>query len=80
VTVFDLDILEFEFPCPRCGFYNPVTFRQVRFRDVTICCGCKRNVQLDDYMNEYRLARRRINSALNALRDSLKSQTIAMRL
>jgi hypothetical protein len=78
--MLDLDARTFEFPCPKCGFYNPVYLRQVRLRDVIICRGCKRDLQLDDHMNDYRLARRRIQNALKTLQRSLGSHTITIRL
>ena len=61
-----------EFPCPRCGFYNTIFFKQVRLRDVIICRGCKSNVQLDDWMNEYRKAERTVRKAMQELEKNLK--------
>ena len=45
---------EIEFPCSKCGFYNPATLRQVISGDVVICRGCKSSVQLDDHLNSIR--------------------------
>ena len=52
----NLDKIEVEVECPRCGFGNPVWLRQARLRDVVICRGCKANIQLDDGMNTVRKA------------------------
>ena len=42
--MFDLDKFEIEIPCPRCGFDEPATIKQVRLDDVVICRSCKRNL------------------------------------
>ena len=80
--VFDLDRGAIDFPCPSCGFYNPAFLKQVRLRDVLICRGCKCNIQLDDHMNELRVARRRIRESLGHLSDAIKgaSTTIEIKL
>lgn len=65
--MFSLDRLSIDVPCPRCGFYNYVFLGQVKLRDVIICRGCKINLQLDDYMNEYRKAEMQIRSAVEGL-------------
>lgn len=70
--MLDLDKHTIEFPCPKCGFYNPAFLRQVRFRDVIICRGCKCNIRLDDHMNEYDRARRRMQRSIEQLGNTLK--------
>lgn len=65
--MFSLDKLSIDVPCPRCGFYNDIFLKQVKVRDVVICRGCKGNIQLDDYMNEYLKANRRIRKAIKDL-------------
>ncbi len=60
----DLDKVEVETDCPRCGFHNPVFLKQARLRDVVICRGCKSNIRLDDYMNTVRKGRQSLQRAL----------------
>ena len=69
-----------DFPCPRCGFYNPIFLKQARLRDVVICRGCKTNIQLDDQMNECRNALRAIRRAGQELEDALGDATIRIEL
>jgi len=45
-SLLDLDKQSFDFPCPRCGFFNEAYLGQVKLRDVIICRGCKTNIQL----------------------------------
>jgi hypothetical protein len=65
-----IDASELDVPCPRCRFFNKVTIKQARTRDVVICRGCKRNIQLDDHMNQLRTAERQLRESINALADS----------
>lgn len=65
--MFSLDRLSIDVPCPRCGFYNDIFLKQVKVRDVVICRGCKSNIQLDDYLNEYRKESRRVREAIKNL-------------
>jgi hypothetical protein len=69
--MLNLDRHSFEFPCPKCSFYNSATVRQVRLRDILICRGCKTNLQLDDYMNSFRKSRERIQTAARDLQRAL---------
>ena len=65
--MLDLDNANIEFPCQKCGFYNKIRLKQARLRDVIICRGCKRNIILDDHMNEIRKARMEINNMLTSM-------------
>jgi hypothetical protein len=65
--MFDLDNIEIEINCPNCDFFNPIKLKDVRLRNVTICRGCKLNIQLDDYMNSYKIESRKIESELNEI-------------
>ena len=69
-----------EFPCPRCGFHNTISFKQVRLRDVIICRGCKSNVQLDDWMNECRKAERTVRKAMQELEKNLKNLNVKIEI
>lgn len=60
-----LDSAVIEFPCPSCGFYNAIFFKQARLRDVVICRGCKGNIQLNDQMNECRKVERLVKRTVN---------------
>lgn len=65
--MIDLDTKTIAFQCPNCDFYNEAFLKQVRIRDVIICRGCKSNIHLDDYMNQYQRARRSIKKAFRDL-------------
>jgi len=71
--MINLDNQTIEFPCPRCGFYNAIFFKQARLRDIVICRGCKSNIQLDDQMNECRKAERSVRKAMQELEKSLEN-------
>ncbi len=77
--MLDLDQVDVEVDCPDCGFYSTVRFKQIRLEDVTICGGCKRNIQLVDFMSSLEKARREIAHALEQMRDEL-SGTISIEL
>lgn len=79
--MFNIDRMHFDFECPRCKFMINVFFRDARLRDVLICRGCKANIQLDDYMNECRKARREIDAACRELEKALSglNSTITIR-
>jgi hypothetical protein len=68
----NLDKIEVEVDCPRCGFANPIWLKQARVRDVVICRGCKANIQLDDSMNTVSKAYRSTRQAMQDLRDNLE--------
>jgi len=70
--MINLDKLKIEVKCPRCGFYNKIFLRQVRIRSIIICRGCKGNIQIEDYMNEYRKTKRNIAKSVRELEDILK--------
>lgn len=75
-----LDKVEFDFQCPICSFYNSALVEQARLRDMIICRGCKSNIQLDDHMNECRLAVRRLNKILNDFGESLKNLNLTIKI
>ncbi len=68
----NIDKVEVEVDCPRCGFANPIWLRQARLRDVVICRGCKANVQLDDSMNTVRKAYQSIRRSMRDLRETIE--------
>lgn len=70
--MINLDKQTIEFPCPRCGFFNEIFFKQARLRDVIICRGCKSNIQLDDQMNECRKAERSIRKSIQELQKAFQ--------
>lgn len=80
--MINLDKVELDFECPKCGFHNSFFFRDARLRDVIICRGCKANVQLDDHMNECRKARREVAKAMRELEAAISSlnKTITLKL
>jgi len=69
---FDLDNAALEIPCPRCGFYESVTIRQIRLGDVLICGGCKGNIALVDLEGEVWVARAELNAAISNLAEVLE--------
>lgn len=70
---FTIDNFVLDFPCPRCGFFNPFSLKQARLRDVIICRGCKVNIHLDDQMNECRKAEEDVRRAMDGLMKTLGS-------
>ena len=68
---FDHAALEIQ--CPQCAFWNPVLYCQVVQRDVTICRGCKINIQLDDHLNVARRAQRDIERGVATLAADFKN-------
>ena len=62
---FLLDKSKHEAPCPRCGFYNGFSLKQVRLNDVIICRGCNGNIQLVDYMNLCRNTVHRVEALIH---------------
>lgn len=64
-----LDKQTLSFPCPSCGFYNDIFFRQVVLRDTIICRGCHANIRLDDQMDEARKARKKIRAIFRGIED-----------
>ncbi len=78
--MINLDNESIEFPCPRCGFYNAIFFRQARLRDVVICRGCKSNIQLDDRMNECRKAERAFRKAMQELEKTLRNLNVKINI
>jgi hypothetical protein len=68
--MIDIGREEIEIQCPGCHFYNPIFIRQARLRDVIICRGCKRNIRLNDHMNEVRKAERQLKTASENLEDA----------
>jgi len=69
--MLNLDNQSFDFSCPSCGFYNPVTLKQIRLRDTIICRGCKAILNLDDYMNEIRKDVKSIKKMIQELEKQL---------
>lgn len=69
--MFDLDNIETEIDCPNCGFYNTVYFKDIKLRNVIICRGCKFNLQLDDYMNSYKIESRKLETEFKKLSNLL---------
>ncbi len=67
------DRFEVEIDCPKCGFSNPVWFKQARMRDVIICRGCKANIQLDDGMNTVRKSYRNIRRQMRRFREQIRN-------
>jgi len=59
--------------CPKCNFANTVFLKQFNMKDVIICRGCKRNIQLVVHVNSYIIAERKIRKSINEFRESLKS-------
>jgi len=70
--MFDLDPAEFEFPCPRCDFYNPITFGEARLGAPIICRGCKNTITPDDHMGELETARQRIADSVREFQEAVE--------
>jgi len=80
-NMINLDKHIVQIKCPRCAFTNPVSIKQIRLGDVTICRGCKANIRLQDHMNTTKKAVRSINRAMAELQEQLgKLGTIKIKL
>jgi hypothetical protein len=71
VKMIDLDQFTVELCCPRCEFFFRASIKEIRLEGVTICRGCKGNIQLADYLGEIGNARRVFQSALSELAETL---------
>lgn len=71
--MLDVEELDFDVPCPGCGFYNPISLKQVILRDTVLCRGCHASLELDDRGNETRRGVRRIQSSLDDLERTFRS-------
>lgn len=69
--MINLDKFSIKIDCPNCGFFNPVTIKEIRLRDAIICRGCKSTINFDDSMNETRKTVREINRQLNEIMEQL---------
>lgn len=78
--MISIDNETIEFPCPCCGFYNEIFFKQARLRDVFICRGCKSNIQLDDQMNECRKAEQSIRKSIQDLEKTFRNLNIEINM
>jgi len=70
--MFDLDPMEVEFPCPKCDFFNPISYREARLGAPIICRGCKNTIVPDDAMGELEKARRRIADSIREFAEKMK--------
>lgn len=71
--MIDLNKHRVRLECPSCSFLNPVTLKQVKVRDVTICRGCKANIQLQDHFNTVRKSIRSFRRGTEALVKQLEN-------
>lgn len=71
--MIDLEREEVPIECPECEFVLPATLRQVRIRNIVICRGCKRNVQLEDHLNEVRVGLRGIQQSFKELEETMEN-------
>jgi hypothetical protein len=78
--MINLDKQTIEVECPKCRFYNKIQLQQVRIRSIIICRGCKINIQLEDFMNEYRKAKRSIERSFQELEKSFKNLNLKLEL
>lgn len=74
------DGIEMEIECPVCCFGNNVRLKQVRLRDVVICRGCKRHIQLEDYMNRCRKAKQQFQRMMNEFQHTFSNLNLTIRL
>jgi hypothetical protein len=69
---FNLDPLEFEFPCPMCAFYNPITIGEARLGAPIICRGCKNTLTPNDTMGDLENVRRRMVDSVRELQETME--------
>lgn len=75
--MINLDNRSLDLSCPRCGFCNPLTLKQLRLRDAVICRGRKGTINFEDYMNETRKA---VRSIIKLKEQICKTHKITIRL
>ena len=71
--MIDIGKYKMSIKCSKCDFNNSILLKQVKLKDVIICRGCKKNIQLSDYMNSYIITERAIINELQKLEDTMKS-------
>jgi hypothetical protein len=69
--MINLDKIEVDIDFPKCNFNNKIFLKNIRLKDVIICCGCKRNIQLDDHMHTFRKAKKDIERQFKELQKML---------
>ena len=67
-----LDEATIEVECPRCRFFTPVFFRQIRLNDAVICCGCKTTLHLIDHLGQANNSQAAIEQALQSVFSDIK--------
>lgn len=69
--MINIDLIEVDIDCPKCKFNNQIYLKNIRLKDVIICRGCKRNIQLNDHMNTFRKAKKEIEKQFNEIQKML---------
>ena len=65
--MINLDEQTIKIPCPRCGFYNTMPYKQARLQEVIICQECKSNIKLNDEMNTFQKVKEELEKNLKNL-------------
>ncbi len=69
--MINLDSIEIDIDCPKCNFKNQIFLKSIRLKDVIICHGCKRNIQLEDHMNTFRKTKKELERQFNEIQKML---------
>jgi peptide subunit release factor 1 (eRF1) len=70
--MISLDKTTIDIHCPQCDFINEVTLGQIRLQEITICRGCKANIELIDSNNSVRKAKETIEKQLKQIEKLLR--------
>jgi hypothetical protein len=68
----DLDNVEIDLNCPKCGFANKATLQDVRVQATIICRGCKVDIKLVDKNASLVTAQKSIDEGINDLSKAFK--------
>lgn len=70
--MLDIDKQKINISCPKCGFENSVTFKQIENQKSIICDGCRRSIKLVDKDGSVRRAIKNLKEETAKLKKSLK--------
>ena len=70
--MFNIDKEKINIPCPKCGFENSVTLKQIGNQESVICGGCKRTIKLVDEDGSVCRGIKNVNQEVNKLTKLLK--------
>ena len=70
--MLDIDKQKINISCPKCGFENSVTLKQVENQESIICGGCRYSIKLVDKDRSVRKGIKNVKEETTKLKGSLK--------